>query len=83
VAVVAAPRRRISPIALRNTLIGLAVILNSRTKALAFYRTLFFLPILVPDVALSIVWLQMFNPQYGLVNALIEGADALVGLDLG
>lgn len=55
------------------TALGLALILNSKTRALALYRTLFFLPILVPDAALAIVWLQMFNPQWGLVNTLIEG----------
>jgi multiple sugar transport system permease protein len=33
----------------------------------------------VPEVALSIVWLQMFNPQYGLVNSAIEGIGALFG----
>jgi len=36
----------------------------------------------VPDVALSIVWLQMFNPQFGLVNALYEGAGHLLGLSI-
>jgi multiple sugar transport system permease protein len=56
----------------------IAIILNTKMRALPFYRTLFFLPILVPDVALSIVWLQMFNPQFGLINALIEGFAKLV-----
>jgi multiple sugar transport system permease protein len=59
-----------------------AIILNTKMRALPLYRTLFFLPILVPDVALSIVWLQMFNPQFGLVNALIEGIGHLVGLQV-
>src|SRR5262249_30625938 len=60
----------------------IAIILNTKMRALPFYRTLFFLPILVPDVALSIVWLQMFNPQFGLVNALIEGIGHLFGLQI-
>jgi multiple sugar transport system permease protein len=64
------------------TAFGIALILNSKTRAIAFYRTLFFLPILVPDVALSIIWLQMFNPQYGLVNALIEGFFGLFGMSV-
>jgi multiple sugar transport system permease protein len=64
------------------TAFGLALILNSKTRALALYRTIFFLPILVPDVALSIIWLQMFNPQYGLVNALIESIGGLFGLSI-
>ena len=55
------------------TALTLALILNSKTRGLALYRTLFFLPILVPSAALAIVWLQMFNPQWGLANTLIEG----------
>jgi multiple sugar transport system permease protein len=62
--------------------LAIALVLNTKMRALPFYRTLFFLPILVPDIALSIVWLQMFNPQFGLVNALIEGTAKLVGLSI-
>ena len=64
------------------TALTLAIILNTRMRGLTFYRTLFFLPILVPDIALSIVWLQMFNPQYGLANAVIEGIGHLARLDI-
>jgi len=60
----------------------IALILNSKIRGLPFYRTLFFLPILVPDAALAIVWLQMFNPQWGLVNSVIEGIAALFGLTI-
>jgi len=56
-----------------------AVMLNAKIRAQAFYRTLYFLPVLVPDVALSIVWLQMFNPQWGLVNAVIESFAHALG----
>lgn len=62
--------------------LGIALILNSKMRLLPLYRTLFFLPILVPDIALSIVWLQMFNPQFGLANALIEGTASLFGLSI-
>jgi multiple sugar transport system permease protein len=64
------------------TALGLALILNSKIRGLPFYRTLFFLPILVPDAALAIVWLQMFNPQWGLVNSIIEGVAGLFGLQI-
>jgi len=59
-----------------------AIALNVRLRGQPIYRTIYFLPVLVPDVALSIVWLQMFNPQYGLVNTIIEGLAKLVGLDI-
>lgn len=62
--------------------LGIAILLNTKMRGMPFYRTLFFLPILVPDVALSIIWLQMFNPQYGLVNELIEGVARLFGADI-
>jgi multiple sugar transport system permease protein len=64
------------------TALTLALVLNSKTKGLPLYRTLFFLPILVPSAALAIVWLQMFNPQWGLVNGLIEGIAGLFGLQI-
>src|SRR5438067_2498637 len=62
--------------------LSIAIMLNTRMRALPLYRTLFFLPILVPEIALSIVWLQMFNPQFGLVNALIEGIARLLGYSI-
>jgi multiple sugar transport system permease protein len=48
--------------------IALALLLNSKVKGLAFYRTIFFLPSLVPMVSLAVLWLWLFNGQYGLVN---------------
>lgn len=59
-----------------------ALMLNMRVRGQFIYRTIYFIPILVPEVALSIVWVQMFNPQFGVINVLIEGAGKLVGLDI-
>lgn len=49
--------------------IGLAMLLNTKVKGMAVYRTLFFLPTLVPLVAQATVFLWVFNGQYGIVNA--------------
>ncbi|RYG47109.1 sugar ABC transporter permease [bacterium] len=49
--------------------IGLAMLLNSKVKGMALYRTLFFLPSLVPMVALGTLFLWVFNGDYGLLNA--------------
>ncbi|MDR3690035.1 MAG: sugar ABC transporter permease [Fimbriimonas sp.] len=46
----------------------LALLLNSKTKGMAFYRTIFYIPSLVPMVALGVLWLWVFNGQYGLLN---------------
>jgi multiple sugar transport system permease protein len=57
----------------------IALMLNLKIHGQFVYRTIYFIPVLVPEVALSIVWLQMFNPQYGLVNSAIEGLGAMLG----
>lgn len=48
--------------------IGLAMLLNARVRGMALYRTLFFLPSLVPMVALATLFLWVFNGDYGLLN---------------
>jgi multiple sugar transport system permease protein len=37
-------------------------------KGLAFYRSLFFLPSIIPMISMAILWLWIFNPRYGLLN---------------
>jgi multiple sugar transport system permease protein len=47
---------------------GLALLLNMDIRGRIFYRTIYFLPTLVPSVALALVWIYLFNPATGLVN---------------
>jgi multiple sugar transport system permease protein len=47
---------------------GLALLLNMKIQGRILYRTIYFLPVLVPEVALALVWIQLFNPATGLVN---------------
>ena len=46
----------------------LALLLNERLKGLPIFRTIFYLPATVPLVASSVLWLWMFNPDFGLLN---------------
>jgi multiple sugar transport system permease protein len=55
----------------------LAILLNSKVKGLAFYRTAFFLPSLMPLVAGSILWFCMYAGQGGIINTLL----AKIGID--
>lgn len=48
--------------------ITLALLLNAKVNGMAYYRTIFYLPSLVPMVALAVLWLWVFNGQYGLLN---------------
>ena len=47
----------------------LAVLLNQKIKGLPIFRTIFYIPAIVPVIASSILWLWLFNPDFGLLNA--------------
>ena len=48
---------------------GLAMMLNAKIKGQTLYRTIYFLPTLVPEVALALVWVLLFTPKTGLIEA--------------
>ncbi len=50
----------------------LALLLNTKVKGLALYRTIFFLPSLMPVVAGSILWLWIYNGESGAINTLLR-----------
>ncbi|MEO6603172.1 MAG: sugar ABC transporter permease [Polyangiaceae bacterium] len=52
--------------------LSLALLLNSKVKGLGVYRTVFFLPSLMPVVASSILWLWMYNGQSGIINTALR-----------
>lgn len=54
--------------------LGLALLLNLRLRGQSIYRTLAYLPALIPVVAASVIWLWLLNPEIGLINALLAGA---------
>lgn len=51
--------------------IALALLLNTNIRGISLYRTIFFLPYIVPIVASSILWVWILNPQIGLINTLL------------
>ncbi|MEN9938686.1 MAG: hypothetical protein RLZZ387_5265 [Chloroflexota bacterium] len=50
----------------------LAMLLNQSVRGIGVYRTVFYLPSLVPAIASTMLWLVLLNPQSGLVNAVLE-----------
>ena len=52
--------------------LSLALLLNSKVKGMAFYRTIFFLPSLVPMVSLAVLWLWLLNGEHGILNELLK-----------
>jgi len=52
--------------------LGLALLLNMNVRGQAVYRTLFYIPSIVPVVASSLVFVWIFQPSFGIVNALLS-----------
>src|SRR5579885_1567087 len=73
---------RLFPVSLTNTfyyvalavpldLVGgfvLALALNARLRGMTLFRTLFYVPAIVPTVAATIVFVWLFDPNLGLIN---------------
>ena len=49
-----------------------AALLNQARRGRGFFRTAFYLPVLVPPVASAVLWLWLFNPDAGLLNELLS-----------
>jgi multiple sugar transport system permease protein len=47
---------------------ALAILLNMDVRGKVIYRTLFFMPSLVPLVSAVVLWLWLLNPDWGIVN---------------
>jgi multiple sugar transport system permease protein len=47
---------------------SVAMLLNMKVRGLAFFRTVFYLPSIVPDIASALLWATIFNTQFGLLN---------------
>ncbi|MBB6049954.1 carbohydrate ABC transporter permease [Armatimonas rosea] len=55
------------PLGLTGSLL-IAVLLNQKVKGIPVFRTLFYLPSLVPAVASALVWQWVFHPDAGILN---------------
>lgn len=51
---------------------GLAVLLNQNVVGQRFFRTAYYIPSIVPAVALVVIWQTIYNRNAGLLNALID-----------
>jgi multiple sugar transport system permease protein len=61
-----------------GTALGIALLLNVRgILGMSVFRTIFYLPVVVPAVASAVLWIWLLNPTYGLVNQTL----GVVGID--
>ena len=54
--------------------LSLALLLNMKVKGKAIYRTIFYIPSIVPLVASCMIFVWIFNPASGIVNDLLTDA---------
>src|SRR5262245_34151802 len=54
----------------------LAMAINRPLRAITFFRTAYYMPVVTSFVAVSFIWLWLYEPQFGVLNDVFE----LVGL---
>ena len=50
----------------------LAVLLYRKSRAVPFFRTALYLPNVMSMVCVSMVWLWLYNPNFGLLNSILK-----------
>ncbi len=49
-----------------------AMLLNQKVRGQSIFRTVYYLPSVVPAVAGAVLWLWLFNPDFGLLNHILS-----------
>ena len=49
-----------------------ALLLNMKVRGQSVFRTVYYLPTVVPAVAGTLLWLWILNPQYGIMNQALQ-----------
>lgn len=52
--------------------LALALLIEPRVRGIAFFRTVYFLPVVTSIVAAAIIWSWMYNSDVGLLNYLLS-----------
>jgi multiple sugar transport system permease protein len=52
--------------------LGVAMLMNQNVKGINWYRTIYYLPMVISGVAVSVLWMWVFNPQFGLLNEFLS-----------
>lgn len=52
--------------------LAMATVLNQKLVARGFFRTLFYVPVVISGVAVALLWKWIFSPQIGLLNTVLR-----------
>ncbi len=61
--------------------ISLALLLNNKIKGMSVYRTMFYLPNVVSIVAMALLWMWLFQPNFGVINELLSPIYKLFNME--
>lgn len=50
----------------------LAIILARGIKGERFFRTVYFIPVIISTVVIGQLWMKLYDPQYGVVNIILK-----------
>ena len=53
------------------TALFMAMLLNTHVRGMSYFRTIFYIPSVVPVVAASAIWMFIFNPFNGFLNSIL------------
>jgi raffinose/stachyose/melibiose transport system permease protein len=62
--------------------LGIALLLNRRMKGQGLLRTIVFVPFVLSEVIAGVIWFQLLQPRYGVIDTLL-GAVGLQGPQQG
>jgi len=51
---------------------SMALLLNTKVRGMGIFRTIYYLPSLIPVMVSTALWLFLYNPQFGLFNILLD-----------
>ena len=50
----------------------LAMLVSKAVRGVRLFRTIYFIPSIISGVILSVLWMWLLNPEYGLVNSTLQ-----------
>ena len=53
-----------------------AILLNQNIRGRGFFRGVFYLPVVIPLASAGIIWMWMLQPDFGVVNYLLDKAGS-------
>ena len=52
--------------------LALAMLLNLKVKGMRMFRSIFYIPAILPGVAVAMVWLAVYKPYGGVLNSILK-----------